>query len=938
MSERALESMYKRIHAEAQKSLQHAADVPQAEVVSAYKRFLQLENDAVYRFHSRGNSGLLVARARTLFMDIIIDSLYQLALRRYRDQHGEPETASCIVALGGYGRSELSPLSDIDLMFLYPERVDASALKPLQQHISDCILYVLWDLGLKVGHSSRTIREALDEAQQEIHSKNALLESRFLTGNDGLYQQFRTAYSAALERDSIEDYLRSRLQDQAERRRKQGGTVFVQQPDIKNGVGGLRDYQNILWMAQIKLGVSSTSDLVKHQYFTQEEVEELDAAYNFLMRVRHELHFQIKRAVDTLTLEKQPSIAWALGYRQKAILPRVENFMRDYYQHARNIFRHSKVFEKRLALSIEKLSFKAVIAAHRKTRRHNIDGFQVSAGKIYALSDKVFEEDPVRLIRLFRHCQQYQAMLEFDLTLLVRKSLHLIDRQVIHSPEANASFRSILNTQGDVYPALDAMHELGVLERFVPEFKELSCLVQHEFFHRYTADYHTLSTIKHLDEIFTSGQPEHSRYNREIRSTNTPGLLYVTLLLHDIGKGRGIKGHAEVGAVMASEILDRFGVNTEAKEKVLLIIRLHLEMARFWQRYDIDDPQTGQSFANVVTEPDILRYLYVHTYCDAKGTSENLWNSYKDMLHTQLFRITLDYFDTPEARKSRSKKKTMISRDAVLKLLPNHDPEEIQAHYNLLPERYFIHHSSGEVARHIQMVHNLLGHIVESESMASLQPIIDWQDDVNLSMSVVNVVTWDRAGLFYKLAGALSVAGLNILSSKAISREDHISIDTFYVCEPGGGIVKSGKARELFSKTLEEALLCNTDLYPIIQKRAAKDSKPAWQTKDQLGAPIPARVDVYHELSLKRNIIEVQAPDQLGFLYRFARAIYDHGFDITFARISTERNVAVDTFYIEPIKTEAGETADASAELLALRETLNKIILKDSDEEVAFTA
>jgi [protein-PII] uridylyltransferase len=317
----------------------------------------------------------------------------------------------------------------------------------------------------------------------------------------------------------------------------------------------------------------------------------------------------------------------------------------------------------------------------------------------------------------------------------------------------------------------------------------------------------------------------------------------------------------------------------------------------------------------------------VHTFCDARGTAADLWNSYKDTLHTTLYRSTLERLKHGAALDaSLQEKKTMNQQELIAKTIPGISADEINAHFGLLPDRYFIHTDADEIALHIQMVNRLLRSITTADSVGSLRPIIEWNDDLNRSLTVVNVVTWDRAGLFYKLAGAFSVAGLSILGAKVISRTDHIAIDTFYVVEPGRGPVQSASAQEKFARTIEEALMANRDLLPDIMAQAKKIASTRYlstSTGEALHSSFPPTVDVYQELSMARTIVEVQARDQIGLLYRLARTISDHNFDITFARIGTERGVAIDTFYIEGANHEPVETPER---LLALRDALNEVI------------
>lgn len=898
--------------------------------LSDYKSYLRLEDEMVRRYQHKGDSGRRVTLARSIVMDVLLECLFQRALTQYQAEHGAVPTEPGLIALGGYGRQELCPYSDVDIMFLYPARRPTDSFKAYQKYLADKILYMLWDLSLKIGHSTRTARDAMEEARASVESKNAMMEMRFLTGDRNLYDRFKIEYRRFIQRDNAEAYIEERLQDQASRHEKYGNTVYLQEPNIKNGVGGLRDYQNILWIIRLKLGHNEVEKLLENDYLNQQEFREFSEAYDYLLRVRCELHFQSTLATDLLNLEKQPKIAWALGYRRQDIFQRVEAFMRDYYRHARNIARISHYLEHKLAVSSRsRITFREVIRSRQAFLHKEIDGFGIEDGKIGAVKQTVFKEDPERLVRVFRHAQQFSAQLDLDLQGLIRHSLSLLTPRIARRDEVNRSFRSILQTLGNVYPYLYQMHELGVLSRILPEWQELECLVQHEYYHRYTADIHTLNTIKELDAVFLQEGDYTAQYYRAIRQSETPALLYLILLLHDIGKGKSIKDHAEIGAEMSKGILQRMGVKQELTHKILTIIRLHLDMARYSQHYDIDDPRTAATFASVVEDSDTLRLLYVHTYCDARGTANTLWNSYKDTLHTQLYQATLQRFGEMDTQPQE----TVLSRDTVRALVPELNEDEIEAHYSLLPERYFIYSNAEEVALHIRMVHQLLRTISEADSIGSLVPIVEWRDDLNLSLTVVNVVTWDRAGLFYRLAGAFSVAGLSIISSKAITRADHITIDTFYVCEPGGGIVQNKKAQESFQKHLEAALLHNQDLMPAIEEQSRRLKKPRYMQSDtRLRAHLPARVDVYHELSLQRTIIELYATDTIGLLYRVAKTIYDNGFDITFARIATERDVAVDTFYIEDI--DKSKTSDAN-DLVSLREALNEIIEGDADQAQA---
>jgi [protein-PII] uridylyltransferase len=914
-----------------------------AERIAACKAYLKQAMADLKESHDQGASGIAVENGRAAIIDKLVVRLFDNAIALYAQMRGPTPAAVSMLALGGYGRSELAPWSDVDVMFLYPSKSKPAVVQPFQAHLTQEVLYPMWDCALKVGHSTRTVDEVFVQANKEIQTKTALLESRYIAGSAALCDSFLLTYRNFYRTDDPKGYILARLEDQSARRAKYGNTVFNQEPDIKNGVGGLRDYQNTRWMARVKLGIWRMDELVGGGQLSAHEVAEFNRAYDFLLRVRNELHFQSVRPTDILNLDSQPRVALNLGYTQEILLARVEWFMQDYYRCAQAIFQTSKNVESRLALTIGRKSSGAKVPIReslkiaRLRRARRVDGFIVRGNELAADTPTVFQDDPVRLIRVFRHCQQLDCTLDFHLSQLIKESLPLM-AGISRSPDASMAFRAILSESGLVGPVLQQMHELGVLGAYIPEFDALTCLVQHEYYHRYTADIHTLNAIKELDLIFTSPETISLKYRTVLHELEDPALVYLTLLLHDIGKALGIKNHSESGVALAGPTMERLGVSPRGRELVSFVIKNHLAMARFWQKRDVDDPKTSASFAELVGDPERLRCLYVHTYCDARGTSSDLWNSYKDTLHTTLYRNTLERLRLGAAvDASFEEKRKMTEQELIAKRIPGISDDEIAAHFSLLPDRYFILTDASEITLHIQMVNKLLKSITATDSVGSLRPVIDWKDDLNRSLTVVNVVTWDRAGLFYKLAGAFSVAGLNILGSKVISRTDHIAIDTFYVVEPGRGVVQNAAAQESFAKIIESALVSNADLYPEILAQAKKIAATRYlysKSGETLQSSFPPTVDVYHEISMQRTIVEVQARDQIGLLYRLAKAISDFGFDITFARIGTERGVAIDTFYIESANHEPVEDQER---LQRLRTALTEVI-SPSQVPVAETA
>ena len=541
-------SLYKRLHKHAQKRLVFDPGVLRSKQLPAYKRYVELEKVMLERKHRQGKSGREVCQARAAMVDVVIENLFIAALDLYTTNYGIVPFKMGILATGGYGRRELNPHSDVDIMFLYPVKAKGEKFKKFQEVLTEEILYPLWDLGWKVGHASRNSKEVIEECRKEIQSKNAILESRLICGSNALYKSMRKKFDNFCKKENSKIYIDQRLDDEKVRHLKSGDTIYLQEPDIKNGVGGLRDYQNILWMSFIKYGYRSFYDLVEAGLLRDDEYEAMIKAYDFLLRTRTELHLQNRRPTDKLDLEQQPVIAEKLNYKQKDIFRRVEHFMKDYYTAARDIYQTSIILKERMTIESsseedEPISFTQALRAYQHLPSKDVDGFKIHQNMISCDNLEVFEEEPLRLIRVFRYAQQFGVKIESNLRYLITRSILLIDHAIINSSSAAKSFCAILRSPGEVYPILMQMHELGVLGRYMPEFDALKCMVQHEYYHRYTADAHVLRTIRHLDRVFSKYDDEYARYEKEIRKNDDPLLLYLILLLHDMGKAEGIKNH-----------------------------------------------------------------------------------------------------------------------------------------------------------------------------------------------------------------------------------------------------------------------------------------------------------------------------------------------------------------------------------------------------------
>ena len=870
-------------------ALQHGlagAAALEEDFVTRAKLFLLEARASQLAAHRAAVRGGLVARLRSDTIDILLDALFLRA--------GPGAATISLVATGGYGRAELCPLSDIDLLVLVPRHSAAN------KALVEVILYPLWDLGLKVGQSVRTVTECSNYAKDDLHLHVALLETRHLCGSAELYAQLEAKTAALLSGQAWKPFARAIVESQRARREKAGGSAYLQEPDLKNGVGALRDVQGCVWIARTARNGVGSAGLASSGFLPSSDLQKFEEARQVLLRLRCELHFQVTRPTEHLSLERQNTMSEGLGY-VGSLTERIGAMMREYFDAADHIRRCAEIVEGAVMDEPEPEGWGAPFV---------MDGFRVAPGGIVTAEHRlVFEEDPGRLVRLFRICQLHDARPDRALSLLVRERSHLLSPALATAEEASNALRAMLSEGGRVYGTLNALREHGLLYRLVPEFAGLHCLVQFEFYHRWTADVHTLRCLRELDTIYAGETDVGRRYRSVVLDSEAPSLLYAILLLHDIAKSGGIAGHAERGVPIAERILERLGY--DARERLIAagVIRHHLVMGLYWQRHDIDDPVNIDRFARLVGDEQVLGSLFVHTRCDARATSPDLWNEFKDGQHWSLYHRTLAKLaGKPEADHGAT---VAFLRAATGALLGDDVPgDEVEAHFTIMPPGYYLHAAPEDAAHHLRMIHRLIAMVSEAEPEVSLRPIVEWHDDAGSGQSLVTVVTWDRAGLFSRMAGAFAVAGINIVSCRAFTREDDVAIDFFKVLLPVG---KEAGSKERFADALARSLLDGTDLVEDIA--AVEQHALLTAPRRKAFVPLAAQVDVYYEVELARTVIEIQCNDRLGLLFRVGRSIREAGYAITFANISTEQGFAIDTFYLVP---ERGLTRDPhSPELLA---------------------
>lgn len=888
-----------------EQALQHAAQrlvlapgAKPAAILGPYKKFLKIEEHRLKMFHRAGAGGRELARVRAEMMDIVLRHLFAAACQHHQKNHDGEQVPLAFVAIGGYGRAELSPFSDIDIMFLHDTPGRGRNQHPYIQSVVEQVLYMLWDVGLKVGHSTRSIREACAEANKDMQSKTSLIESRLLLGDRAIYEAFRAALVQNCVRGHEADYIAARMADQKSRHEKYGDTVFLQEPNVKNGCGGLRDFQNLIWMAYFKHGALSLADLRKQGALAVAEQRQLDDAYEFILRARNALHYLTNRANDVIHLRLQPKLADEFGYRQHDLLRRTEAFMRDYYTHSRNVFLLTNTLAERLALRPPPTGLTGLLRRRGRVSEP-FDGFVQRDGVIEAGSPGVFRDDPLRLLRVFHHAQQRQAELHPDLRTLIRQSLRSVNRSFQHSAGARATFLAILQHKGQVARVLRGMHETGFLGKFIPEFGQVTCLVQHEFFHRYTADEHTLQVIEHLDRIIDATAPPHANYKKIFQQVEHPHVLYLAILLHDVGKAANVDRHAEASLVAARAVARRLKLDADQTGVLEFLVRDQHKLSMLSQRRDIDDQATIEAAVRIVKDETRLDLLALMTFADSIGVGAQAWSDWKEALLWNLYHRTKQELTGSErARHILAKRIEQLYHEVNRQLKGKLSLEEIYSHFELMPASYYINTSAEAIARHLLLLHRFFQrqHEVEAPEEA-LAPVVDWQSFPAQGFSRVTIGTWDRLGLFSKICGAFASAGFNVLSAHIYTRGDQVVLDFFDVCDRDLAAVTDDRAVQTAESLLERTLTGREPIdFPALLAKMRAARGPATHSRE---VTIPTVVEFDNEISQSRTIIEIQTENRHGLLYAITSTLAELGLDISFAKISTEKGAAIDSFYVQ---------------------------------------
>ena len=862
------------------------------EVLPLYKKFLKVEEHRLRLKHQAGGGGREICGRRAELVDILLRYVFGAAAATVRG-NGETKVPVALIALGGYGRGELNPFSDVDVMVLHHPGV--AEISPHLQEMANQVLYLLWDSGFKVGHSTRSIKEAITEANRDMRTKTAMLESRFLAGDSELAQEFRKQFRSKCVDGREREYVAMRMQDQVSRHKKYGDSVYLQEPNLKSGCGGLRDYQNLLWMTYFKEGSLSTNQLVGKDWLSESDQRRIERAYDFLLRLRTDLHYATGRSTDTLHTNLQEQIAKRLDYSPRYGQLRSETLMRDYYEHTRDIFRVTERITQQFVSGYvtsktrSLFSFLPLIRAHKTPIG---DDFFVRNKQLHPARRDVFRRDPEEMMRVFQLVQERDLDLSPELADLLSRSLRHVTRTYQYARGPREIFRSILSQKGRVGRILRMMHRVDFLGRYIPEFGQLTCLVQHEFLHRYTADEHTLVCIDKLDALADITDPELIAYRNIFEQLEEPLVLYLALLLHDSGKAVGARPHSEASALFAQRVAARLQLSPEQRKSLVLLVDHHLTLSRIAQQRNLDDPATVTEFGHIVKHQKNLNKLMLLTLADGQGTSAEAWSDWKESLVWQLFHQTSRYLADQKSYFEQTRIERESLQGSVAKNLSLDYAGEIESHFEFMPDHYFRASVLADIVEHLKLFRSFLEN-VSGRGEFPLNPAINWKIVPEQGHSVVTFCTWQRERLLAKIAGSFAVVPLNILSADIFPRGDNVVLGVFRVCDTNARPVTNPRDFQLVEQTLRRALEDETfDFLPGIEKAKRQTRRVA------PGIEFPTRIAIDNKTHPTYTLIEIQAPDRIGLLYDVLSCLDRENILIPLSRINTQAGAAIDTLYV----------------------------------------
>ena len=819
-------------------------------------------------------SARAAVRSYAYLTDGVVRVVLHVALTRLHPNPNPTEGERLsVIAVGGYGRGEMAPHSDVDLLFLMPWKVT-----PWAESLIESMLYMLWDLHLKVGNASRTVKDCLRLGQEDYTIRTALLEHRFLGGDANLAAMLDDRLKKDLFEGTASDFIEAKLAERSERHIRQGGQRYMVEPNVKEGKGGLRDLQTLYWIGKYIHGVREARELVGLGLFRQDEFDGFVAAENFLMAVRTHLHLVAGRLVDQLTFDMQVEVAERMGYEDQGGRRAVEHFMQDYFRHATTVGELTRIFLTALeAKHVKKAP--SLVTLFRRRRKVPAE-YTVEQNRLNVTRQKAFLKDNLNLLRIFDHALRTGYLIHPDAMRLVSANLDMIDDDMRTSPEANRIFIDMLLKRGNPERALRRMNELGVLAAFVPEFAPVVAMMQFNMYHSYTVDEHTIQCISTLAQIEREELVEELPIaSRILKEGVNRKVLYAALFLHDIGKGRP-EDHSILGAQIARKVAPRFGLKPDEAETAEWLVRYHLLMSDMAQKRDISEPRTVRDFAKAVKTKKRLDLLTVLTVCDIRGVGGSVWNNWKAQLLRDLYGQTATALEhgleavNREAAEAEAKK---ILRDSLSDWSKKDLRHETARHYGPywqgLPN-----------ATHVVFA-NLLKDVNDDEIRMDIMPDED-RDATRICFALA-----DHPGIFARLAGALALVGANVVDARTYTSSDGYATAVFWVQDTDGSPYEASRLprlKAMIGKTLHGEILPRKS---FVDRDKLKKRERAFR--------VPTSISFDNEGSDIYTVIEVDTRDRPGLLYDLTRTLAEANVYIASAVIATYGEQVVDTFYVK---------------------------------------
>lgn len=865
---------------------------PAVDVDREARSFLAASREALRSWHARGAGGAALVERHSDDVDRLVRFLFDAATTRYRERYVQLDQRCAVLAQGGYGRREMNPNSDIDLLFLHPHKVT-----PYVETVTETILYQLWDLRFEVGYAVRSVRECVALAASDPQIKTALIDARPVCGDERLWQDFEQAREREIKHRGSTKYVREKLDEAQRRHQRFGDSVYLLEPQVKEGAGGLRDLHTAMWIAKVAFKVESSRELAVKGVLSGAELDELESARDFLLRVRNSLHFLASGHQDQLVFDLQETVAEDLGYRSRPGDPMkgVERFLKDYYLHAAGVTRISRSIVERAVNPSRPYRLLGRMLA--RTIR---PGVQIIAGQLAVTRSEILAEDPVELVRLFATAQAHDVELSPRLADLVRTEAYRLDARLLGDPDVGTTFLSILRAHGRVYETLHEMHRLGVLARVIPEWEHLRCLVLHDQYHIYTVDEHSLMGIRELERLRSGERAELSPLlTQAMRDVDKVELLFLGMLLHDSGKGLG-GGHSEKGAVFARDVAARLGLNEDDSRELQFLVRHHLVMSHLSQRRDIHDDKLVVDFARSVGSPEALKRLYLLTYADMRATGPKIWNNWKDMLLAEAYLRVQEVFACgfePEDRAARVARIRERVPAAVAGDRGEDAARECGEFLATMPDHYLLTTPEAVLPAHAEMFHRFRG---------GEDPVTSVEHRPENEFSEFTVVTRDRPGLFATITGVLAASGMNIVAARIATSDAGVVVDAFRVShlerrEIALDDERWQRARDL----LDDVLAGRRDLAEIL----ARAEKPGLLDRRK-PRPMAVQVLADNQVSDEHTVLEIYARDRVGLLHRIAKAMLSLGLDVHLALITTNVDQVLDVFYVNEADGRKSERLD----------------------------